>query len=105
MALLNPMHPFCGNVQTVSWWQARNLGNQSVESDEHGEVRQERLRQRFTQPGYGNYGGYSYGGSLVAVVFQLKMMITESLVQAEKGRRAKAKVAPRLHFEDPNWSW
>lgn len=32
-----------------------------------------------------------------------KMMITESLVQAEKGRRAKAKVAPRLHFEaDPN---
>jgi hypothetical protein len=31
------------------------------------------------------------------------MMITESLVQAEKGRRAKAKVAPRLHFEaDPN---
>ena len=38
-----------------------------------------------------------------------KMMVTESiesLVQAEKGRRAKAKVAPRLHFEaDPNWSW
>ena len=44
--------------------QARNVGHQSVESHEHGEARQERLRQRFTQPGnYGNYGGYnSYGG-------------------------------------------
>ena len=102
------MHP-CGNVQTVSWageecwtpisWIPWTWRGKTRAAPPAIYAARQLWELRWLQQLW----------RLSMLSCSHKMMVTESiesLVQAEKGRRAKAKVAPRLHFEaDPNWSW